>query len=68
MLYEVITSLVAIIDAIDPNNTEPIIAAKINIGIVTKEKSTDSKNTGYPISAIKAALISPIIPMRNNFV
>ena len=39
-------SLVEIIDAIDPNKIAPTTYAKISKGIVTTEKSTDSKNTG----------------------
>ena len=37
--------------------------AGINKGIVTMEKSTDSKNTGYPTAVIKPALTKPIIPI-----
>ena len=50
-------------DAIEPNKTDPIIAAKIIIGIVIIVNSIDSKNTGYPTSAIKDALTNPTIPM-----
>jgi hypothetical protein len=56
-------NLVEIIDAIEPNKIEPMIAAKIIIGMVIIVNSTDSKNTGYPTSAIKDALTNPTIPM-----
>ena len=39
-------NLVDIIEAIDPNNIAPTTEANISKGIVTIEKSTDSKNTG----------------------
>ena len=55
--------LVEIIEAIEPNKIEPVIAAKTIIGIVNRENSTDSKNTGYPTNAISVALIKPTIPM-----
>ncbi len=34
-------NLVEIIDANEPNNTDPVIAPKIMIGIVTSENSAD---------------------------
>ena len=48
---------------LDPNKIAPTTDANINKGIVTIEKSTDSKNTGYPTAVIKPALTKPMIPI-----
>jgi len=56
-------NLVEIIDAIDPNKIAPTTDANISKGMVTIEKSTDSKNTGYPTAVIKPALTKPMIPI-----
>ena len=46
-------NLVEIIDAIEPNKTDPVMAAKIISGIVIKLNSIDLKKTGNPTKAIK---------------
>ncbi len=54
---------VEIIDAMEPNKTDPVIAAKIINGIVIKLNSIDWKKTGKPTNAIKNALTKPMIPI-----
>ena len=56
-------SLVEIIDAIDPNKSEPTIEAKMIIGIVNTLNSAESKKTGNATKAIRVALTKPTIPI-----
>ena len=56
-------NLVDIIEAIEPNNKDPVIDAKMIIGIVINEKLLEPENTGNAMNAIKAALTNPTIPI-----